>query len=144
MLLGTTDFYHFIPRSLTSTLRMGSQSQRKVKPPAFVFSHTFQLIRMKLYLVLKQVKLNIVIILLSDTTFEREITAVSLIASIMLACIRTSMNQFDFKLVMSIDTIKPYILILVYPTLAFIRGHWSARKQKLLRQLSHKVFNRFE
>ena len=44
-----------------------------------------------------------------------------------------------FKLGMMIDTIVLYILILVYLILIFIQGHKSARKQKLLRQLSHKV-----
>ena len=44
---------------------------------------------------------------------------------------------------MMIDTIL-YILILVYLTLALLQGHRSAREQTLLRQLCHKVFNRFE
>ena len=37
--IGTTDFYHFIPRSLTLTLPRGSQGQRKAKPSGFVFCY---------------------------------------------------------------------------------------------------------
>ena len=45
---------------------------------------------------------------------------------------------------MVIDTIVLYILILVYWTLILIQGHKSVKKQTLLRQLSHNVFNCFE
>ena len=48
-----------------------------------------------------------------------------------------------FKLGMMIDTVKFDILVLVYVALTMIQGHRSARKQKRLWQLSHKVCNRF-
>ena len=58
MLIGTTDFYKFF---ITFTdLKRGweSQGQCKAKPLGYIFSHTFELIRMK-FEVLKQLKLNI-------------------------------------------------------------------------------------
>ena len=46
---------------------------------------------------------------------------------------------------MIIDTVVLCILILVLLTLSVIQGHRSARKfLKSMRQLSHKVFNRYE
>ena len=48
-----------------------------------------------------------------------------------------------FQLGMNINTIEFYILILVSLTLMVIQGDRSARKQKLLWQLSHKVFYQF-
>ena len=43
-----------------------------------------------------------------------------------------------------IDTIELYILIPVYLALTLIQGHRSARKQKIMQQLSHIIyFNRF-
>ena len=47
MLIGTIDFYHFIPLSLTFTIA-GLQGQRKAKSLSFTLLHTFQLIRMNL------------------------------------------------------------------------------------------------
>ena len=65
MLIGTIDFYYFIP--LTDLdLAWVSQDQCKAKPLGFIFSYTFQLIRMKFIIVLKQFKLNILILLLSE------------------------------------------------------------------------------
>ena len=45
---------------------------------------------------------------------------------------------------MVIDTVVLYILILMLLTVIPIKGYRSARKQELLRQLSHNVFNGFE
>ena len=42
-----------------------------------------------------------------------------------------------------IDTIVLYIFILNLLTVTLIQCHMSVRKQKLLCQLSHKVFNPF-
>ena len=47
MLIGATDFYHFIPPSVTLTLAGGSQGQLKAKAVGFIFSYTFQLNGMK-------------------------------------------------------------------------------------------------
>ena len=54
MFIGTIDFYHFIPFSLTLTLS-GYDRVCAKKTPAigFIFSHTFHLIRMKYDLVMK-------------------------------------------------------------------------------------------
>ena len=65
MLIGTINFYHFILFSLTLTMPGGSQGQRKVKLTGFIFSHTIHLIRMKFDIVIKQLKLNILRLLLS-------------------------------------------------------------------------------
>ena len=62
MLIGTIDLYHFIPLLLTLAL----PGQCKAKPLGFIFSHTFHLIRMKFDLLLKQFKLNIQILFLSE------------------------------------------------------------------------------
>ena len=55
MLIGTIDFYHFVPLSLTVTLDEGhdSQGQCKAQPVGFFFLHTFQFMRMKFGIVLK-------------------------------------------------------------------------------------------
>ena len=45
---------------------------------------------------------------------------------------------------MMIDTFVLYILILVDLTLTLIQGYRSARKQKLLCQISQKVLNQSE
>ena len=63
MFVSTIDFNHFIPLPVTLTLDSGSQDQHKPKPVAFIFLHTFLLIKMKFDMVLKQFKLNILIIL---------------------------------------------------------------------------------
>ena len=50
-----TDTIH-VCHSITFTvlnLSWGSQSQFKAKPPVFIFSHSFQVIRLKFDLVLK-------------------------------------------------------------------------------------------
>ena len=54
MLIGTNDFHHF---SLAVDVGLGSQGQHKAKPVCFIFSHTFQLIRMKYGVRLKQFRL---------------------------------------------------------------------------------------
>ena len=66
MPIGTNDFNHFIPLSLTLIFTGESQGQHKAKPIGFIFSQTFQLIRMKFNVVLKQFKQNILILLLSE------------------------------------------------------------------------------
>ena len=76
-LIGIIDFYRFKPLALTLTLPGrgrgqgrggggGSQGQCKAKPLGFIFSYTFQLIWMKFNLLLKQFKLNIAILFLSE------------------------------------------------------------------------------
>ena len=65
MLIGTIDFYHFMPFTLTLTLPWG-QAQHEAKSIGFIFSHTFHLIRMKFDVVLKQFKMNFMSLLLSN------------------------------------------------------------------------------
>ena len=48
-----------------------------------------------------------------------------------------------FKGGVIIDTFELYILTVGYVTLTMIQGHRSVRKQKLLCQLSHKIYNPF-
>ena len=61
---------------MTFTLAGVSQDQHKVKPVGFIFSHTFQLIRMNFDLVLKKFKLlQILLVRFSET---KEMTTVSL------------------------------------------------------------------
>ena len=107
-LLDTTDFYHFKQLSLTLTMPGGlkvSANQNLL----FSFSCTFQLIRIKRSIALKQIKLNIVILFLSSINERRETTAVLLTASVVSrsmagmkkelsekwACIRTLVNRFE-------------------------------------------------
>ena len=80
MLIGTIDFYLFIPLSLTFDLGVGSQGQHKAKLTGFIFSHTVQPIRMNFDMVLKQVKLNILILLLNEIIEIREIIVALLTA----------------------------------------------------------------
>ena len=59
MLIGTIDFYHLRPHFSHLDFTWGSQGQHKAIPPGFNFSHTFQLIRIKFYMVIfEQFKLN--------------------------------------------------------------------------------------
>ena len=63
MLAGTGDFHHFIPLWLTLTLPGGHEVSAKL---GFVFSHTFQLIRVKFDVVSQQFNMNTLILLLSE------------------------------------------------------------------------------
>ena len=54
MLRDIIDYYHFTPHSTTLTMACGSQGQRKAKPSGFIFSHTFQLIRINFVLAFEQ------------------------------------------------------------------------------------------
>ena len=63
-----THRYHDLTIYTTFTdldLAWTSQDQRKEKPTGLVFSHTFQLIRVKFDVVMKLIKLNILRLLLS-------------------------------------------------------------------------------
>ena len=63
MQIGTIDFYHFYTTLTDFDLAWGSQGRRKAKYFGLIFSHTFQLIRMKFDIVLKQFKLNMLVLL---------------------------------------------------------------------------------
>ena len=78
MLIGTIEFYYFIPLL------------HKAKPVVFIFSHTFQLISMKFDWLLKQFKMNI-LILLSEIYLRFADCEKALI----LVCIWMFMNRFD-------------------------------------------------
>ena len=80
----------------TLTVAVSHNDGMKQKPAGFIFSHTSQLNRMKVEVVLMQVKLNILILLLSEicwnkgnndcfTVYVRKLT---------LACIWMFMNRF--------------------------------------------------
>ena len=59
MLIGTIDLYHFIRLSLTLTMPGGHKVSASQNLLAFIFSHTFHLIRMEFDIVMKQFKCNI-------------------------------------------------------------------------------------
>ena len=62
--LYTIDIYYLIPLSVSGLdVGLGSQCQQKTNHGVLIFSYTSQLIRMKSDVVLKQLKLNILILL---------------------------------------------------------------------------------
>ena len=63
MLIGTIDFYHFMPLSVTLT---GGHKVSAKQNILASFSSTLQLIRVKFDIVLKQFKLNNLILLFSE------------------------------------------------------------------------------
>ena len=65
------DIYHFHATFSNLNLSLGSQG----KPVNCILGHNFQLIRMKFCVVIKQFKLNILTLLLSEIYWRREITA---------------------------------------------------------------------
>ena len=66
MHIGSIDFNHFVPLSLTLTFPGGHKVSGKQKHLVFIFMQSFQLIRMKFDIALKQFKLNILMLLLSE------------------------------------------------------------------------------
>ena len=115
MLIGTIDFYHFIPLSLI--LRLGSQGQRKTKLLGLNFLHVFQLIRTKFDMVLKQFNLNILILLFWVRFRE--------IAVLLTASKKHFQSLYDGGITII------YILILVWMAVTFILGHNCMGKQML-------------
>ena len=144
MLVGTIDFYHFMPLSLTFTLAEGCKVSSKPNLLAFdfIFSHTLQLIWMK-FGVVKQFKLNILRLL------YKEICGIKRNRALLFYWLHQ--KNFDihvdiyelicFKVHVMIDTTKHFDASLC--NLDFIQGHGCARKQKLLCLLFPKVLNGF-
>ena len=123
--------HQFIPLSLD----LAWESQGQCKSKSLIFSHTFPLIRIKFDLVLKQFKLNIVILFLSEMywIWNKKKSAVLFTGS---KNFNVGMHSDVYELIwfkfsMIIDTIVLYILILVRITLTFTEGHRSMRKQVL-------------
>ena len=81
-------------------LGWGSLHQCKVKLLDFIFSHTFQLIRLKFDLVLKQFKLHILILLLIQIWWNEgnDCCFTDLKKMLRLACIWTFLTQFGSDL----------------------------------------------
>ena len=80
----------------------GTQGQRKAKPIGYIFLHTFQLIRLKFDLVMKQLKLNILRLLLNKSYWNKGNNSCFtdyIKKTLMLACIQMFMNGFDSNLV---------------------------------------------
>ena len=127
--------HQLIPLSLTlpeDHKVRGSQGQCKSK--SLIFSHMFPLIRIKFDLVLKQFKLNIVILFLSEMYWNKKKTAVLFTGS---KNFNVGMHSDVYELIwfrfsMITDTIVLYILILVRITLTFTEGHRSMRKKQVL------------
>ena len=87
--------FYFIPFSVTLTLTWVHKVKGRAKPLGFIFSQTFQLIRNKFGMVLKQFRLSILILLLSEISESREFfLTVYKEKDLTLACIQTFMNQF--------------------------------------------------
>ena len=64
-LVGTIDLYHLIPLTMTVNLAGVTRSEQSLLAPIH-FWHTFQVVRMKFGMVLKQFKLNILMLFLSE------------------------------------------------------------------------------
>ena len=94
MIIGTIDFHHLIPLSMTLAFLGGHKVSSKQNRLAFIFSHAFQLIRMKFDMVLKQLQLYIPILLCMRFKETREIPAYCVKKTLRLACIQTFMNRF--------------------------------------------------
>ena len=75
MIIGTIDFHHLIPPSMTLTFLEGYKVNSKQNCLAFIVLHAFQLIRMKFDTVLKQLQLYILILLWTRFKETREIPA---------------------------------------------------------------------
>ena len=116
MLIGTTDLLHYIPLSMTFTSVGGYKFTAKQNLSGFIFLHSCQLIEVRFGVVVKQFKLNIMMLLFLVRVIElREITVVLLTAS----------NNFYFgrhwdiyeliwfNLGVMIDATELYILIFV-------------------------------
>ena len=96
-------------------LAWGPQGQCKAKPLGFVFWHTFQLIRMKFDVVLKQFMLNILMLLWLRFNELWE-TAAVLLTGLKDFNVGTHLAVYElfwFKLGMMIDTIELDIVMLV-------------------------------
>ena len=65
LLIANRNFYHFMSLSVILTLAEGHKVSTKQKPVGFIFPHMFQLNAMKIDLVMKQFKPNILRLLLS-------------------------------------------------------------------------------
>ena len=123
----------------------GSQGQQKFRPLGFIFWQTFQIIRLKFDVVVKQSELNILIVLLNKIYFLIKGHNCSFGGGIknlqhLQAFKHIFCKQILFKISgRMIDTIELYSLIQVKVTLMFIQGLMCARREKLLCQSSHKV-----
>ena len=136
MHIGTIDFYHFLPLSLTLTLSGISGSVQSKTSWLHVLPH-FWTDQDEMWSGLEANQVQHL-----DTMFQWDVLKHGEINAVLLSTSKNSDDGMDsnvyeliwFKLCRIIDTIKLYILILVLLTLT--QGHRSARKQKLLRQLS--------
>ena len=66
MLIDTTELNHFIQLFADFDLAWESQDYRKAKPVGYIFFHICHLIRLKSDVVMKQFKLNILRLFLSE------------------------------------------------------------------------------
>ena len=90
----------FYPTYTDLDLAWGSQGHRKSKTYWFHFSHTFPLIRMKFYVVMKQFMLNYVRLLLSKVYWDKGSNCcfTDCVKNVTLAHIPTFMNWFSSNL----------------------------------------------
>ena len=146
MLVCAVDFYHFIPLSLTWTLSWFHMVSTKQNLLASFSCTVFIWSGWNLMSWWSNSSWKSWEYFWVRCVQTKEIIAVLLTAS---KNLNDGMHSEVYesvwsKLGMIIDTVALYILILLWLALTLIQGHRSARKQKLLPQLSHKVFNQFE
>ena len=135
--------YSLLPFYTTFTmldLARGSQGQGKTKPLFFIFSQTFQLIRMQFEVVLKQFKLNVPILFWARFNETKEMTAVHWLN---LECWHAfgCLWMIWSKLGAMIDTIVLYILILAQLILTLIKVRES--KNFCANYLHTRFFNQW-
>ena len=143
MLIHVIEFYHFMP--FWVALAGESQDHHKERPVGFISSHTFQRIRMKFEMLLKQLSLASWYFFWLRFGGTKEMTAVLLaVSKDHKICMHLDVYKLIwFKHDMMIDTVELNISILVSVTSAFIQSSRDMRKQKLLFQLSLKVCYQF-
>ena len=73
MYISTIGFYHFYTSFSDLDLGQGLQGQHKAKPVGFIFSRYFRMNDMKLSMAMKQFKLNILRLALTETSDQETV-----------------------------------------------------------------------
>ena len=128
------ELYFFVP--LTATILchfkwpwLGFTRSDENKTYWLLFLHTWEMIRMKFDVVLKQCKLNSL-----NTYLNGKLYLIK--GNNLLFYFKVDMHSDVYELIwfqfgMMIDTTELHILILVYRTLTMVQGHRSAKKAKM-------------
>ena len=122
MPVGTIIFYQFIPLPVTLTFCWGSQGERKAEPLDFIFSLSFQLVRMKFNVVLKQFRLKH-----RNADFDSEFSKNGVVLLVrfksMIKINEMSIALFFFFFFFFCSTEKYDALLGDYPILDYARAH---------------------